>query len=52
MQDIERRINWYYENVMPAIEYFKNNSYYKFISINGEQEIQKVHEDILKAANL
>ena len=45
--DIERRINWYYENVIDAINYFKNNDYYNFISINGEQNIDDVHKEIL-----
>ena len=31
-----------------AREFFKNNPDYNFITINGEQEIEKVHGDILK----
>lgn len=50
--DIEERIAWYYKNVVPAMEYFKNNSYYNFVSINGEQDIDKVHSDISKAINI
>ena len=46
--DIAKRLDWYYENVMRAIEYFKNDSYYNFISINGEQTIEKVHTDIME----
>ncbi len=48
-KDIESRINWYYENVIPAIEYFKNNSYYTVHTIDGEQSIEDVHNDIVKA---
>lgn len=48
-KDIDSRINWYYDNVIPAIEYFKNNPYYTVHTINGEQSIENVHEDIIKA---
>jgi adenylate kinase len=50
--DIDERIAWYHKNVVPAIEYFKNNPYYNFISIKGEQTIEEVHTDILKAVNM
>ena len=46
--DIEKRLDWYDQNVVPAIEYFKNNPYYKFISINGERSIEEVHQEILQ----
>lgn len=45
--DIEKRLDWYDQNVVPAIEYFKNNPYYKFISINGERSIEEVSQDII-----
>ena len=47
-EDIARRLEWYDQNVVKAIEYFKNDSYYNFISINGEQTIEKVHSDIME----
>ncbi len=47
-QDIVKRLHWYEQSVVPAIEYFKNNSYYNFITINGEQTIEEVHQEILK----
>ena len=50
--EIKKRLNWYKESVVPAIEYFKNNSYYKFISINGEQTIEEVHKEIMEKVNL
>ena len=45
--DIEARLAWYHSNVVPTMNYFKTNSYYNFIEINGEQDIEKVHEEIL-----
>lgn len=51
-EKIEKRLAWYKENVMPAIDYFKNNSYYRFLSINGEQTIEEVHKEIMEKVNL
>lgn len=45
--DIEKRLDWYDENVLPAIEYFKRNPYYRFISIGGDQSVEVVHQEIL-----
>ncbi|HEY0221046.1 MAG TPA: nucleoside monophosphate kinase [Candidatus Paceibacterota bacterium] len=46
-KEIEERIAWYYENVVPAMEYFKNNPNYNFIPVNGEQTIEEVHNEIM-----
>lgn len=45
--DIEKRVNWYYDNVLPSIEYFKENDFYNFIEINGEQDMEFVHKEII-----
>lgn len=47
LEEIKKRLEFYKTDVIPAIEYFKNNSYYKFIAINGEQSIEDVHQEIL-----
>ena len=46
-RDIEERLNWYDSNVLPTIEYFKNNPYYQFVSVNGEQTIEEVSKELL-----
>lgn len=46
---IQNRLNWYEKDVVPSIEYFKGKDGYNFIEINGEQTIENVHEDIIKA---
>lgn len=51
-EEIKKRLGWYKENVVPAIEYFKSNTYYKFISINGEQTIEEVHREIAEKTSL
>ncbi len=48
-EDIDSRLEWYDTNVMPTIDYFRQNNYYKVIDINGEQTIEKVATDILAA---
>ena len=50
--DIKAKQDWFDANVIPAMEYFRNNSYYKFLEINGEQSIEDVHKEILEATGL
>ncbi len=40
------------ENVVPAMNYLKENSACEYHEINGEQSVEDVHKDILKALNL
>lgn len=49
--DIDRRLDWYETNVMPTIDFFRQNNYYRVIDINGEQPIEKVHADIVAAVS-
>lgn len=46
---IGKRMKWFDEAVIPAIEYFKADKRYKFIEVNGEQPIEKVQTDIIAA---
>lgn len=49
---IENRLGWYERDVLPSIEYFRQKPDFNFIEINGEQTVQQVHGDIIKALNL
>jgi len=49
---IDRRMDWFQKNVVPAINHFKESPYYKFIEINGEQTIEEVHQEILNKIGL
>lgn len=51
-EKINNRLEWYEKDVVPSIEYFKNKPEYNFIEINGEQSIEDVHKDIMKALAL
>lgn len=51
-EEIKKRLAWYKENTLPAVEYFKNDPDYKFISINGEQTIEEVHKEVMEKIGL
>ena len=44
---INSRLAWFQKEVIPAMNYLKNNSYYTFLDINGEQSIEDVHNEII-----
>lgn len=49
----EAKRKWFDEEVVPAIDFLKNDSRFQYYKINGEQDVQKVHEDIvLKIQNV
>ncbi len=45
--DIARRLAWYESDVVPALEYYQNDSYHRFLRINGEQAVEAVHQEIV-----
>ncbi len=45
--DIEKRMEWFDKDVMPSINFFKNNGNCDLIDINGEQTIEQVHAEIM-----
>lgn len=49
---IKRRLAWFKTDVSPAIDYFKTNDYYHFVTIDGEQTVEDVHKDVLAAIGL
>jgi adenylate kinase len=49
---IELRMKWFDKDVADTIDYMKNNSYYNFISINGEQTIEEVHAEVCSKINI
>ena len=51
-EGLEKRIQEYFTNVIPAMDYFKEKVGYEIFSIDGEQSIEKVHEDIINSINL
>ncbi|MDP3934885.1 MAG: nucleoside monophosphate kinase [Candidatus Giovannonibacteria bacterium] len=51
-ESIKHRFAYYEREVVPTIEFYKKDKKHKFIEINGEQTMEKVHEDIVKAIEL
>lgn len=49
---IEGRINWYDKDVIPAVDYYRENPDYEVVDINGEQSIEGVHAEIIEKINL
>ncbi|MCE9643920.1 nucleoside monophosphate kinase [Candidatus Parcubacteria bacterium] len=49
MLPIERRLEWFETEVVPAMEFFRENPKYRFITVNGEQSIEAVHAEIVAA---
>lgn len=52
LDSIQKRMAWHEEQVVPAINYLKNNPRYEVIAVNGEQDIDKVHADIVSKIHL
>ncbi len=48
---IEKRLNWYKDNVVPVINHFKKKDKYAVIDINGEQTVEKVFDEIIEKLN-
>lgn len=51
-EGLKKRFQEYKENVIPAMEYLKDKPGYEFLEINGEQSVEDVHKDIVKALGL
>ncbi len=45
---VEKRLNWFDADVIPAVEYFKTNPDVTFIEINGERPIEEIHQEIVE----
>jgi len=50
-EGIANRFDEYVNKVIPAMEYLKGKENYKIYNINGEQTVENVHKDIIKALN-
>lgn len=49
LEKIDKRLDWFDKDVIPAINYFRSDPFYRFIEVDGEQSIEKVHSDIIAA---
>ncbi len=51
LSKIDTRLNWFDTDVVPAIDYFKQSDKH-FIEVDGEQSVEAVHSDIVKALSI
>jgi adenylate kinase len=51
-EKIVERLKAFEKSAMPAINHFKKSPNVKFVTINGDQAIEQVHEDVLKAIGI
>jgi len=51
-EKIAERLRAFEKGAVPAIEHFKKSPNVKFVHVNGDQSIEKVHEDVLKAIGI
>ncbi len=46
-EEIERRLNWFESDVVPAVEYFRKYSKYNFVELDGDQPVEAVQQELL-----
>lgn len=47
-KSINERLDYFDKHIMPVVDYYEKESRYKLIRVNGEQEIEKAHQEILE----
>ncbi|MBX4209145.1 nucleoside monophosphate kinase [Candidatus Parcubacteria bacterium] len=49
---IAERLREFEKGAMPSVNYFKKSPHCKFVTVDGNQSIEKVHEDVLRALGI
>ena len=52
LEKIDERLRSFEKNAMPSVEYFQKNPECKFVTIDGDQSIEAVFEDVKKALEI
>jgi len=47
IEDIRKRLDWFEDDVIPAVSFYRDNPDYNFIYVNGEQTIEEVNKEIM-----
>lgn len=45
-EEIAERLSWYETDVVPALEFYKNNKEYRYVELDADRPIEVIHEDI------
>jgi len=48
IEDIRKRLDWFEGDVLPAVDFYRDNNDYNFINVNGEQPIEEVNKEIIE----
>jgi adenylate kinase len=51
-EDIRARLAWFETEVIPTLDFFKNNPDYTYMNIDGMPPAEQVHQEILRRAKL
>jgi len=51
-EDIRVRLYWYETEVVPVVEYFKNNNNFRFANIDGMRSVETIHQEIVSKLGL
>jgi adenylate kinase family enzyme len=46
-QDINNRLKWFDDEVLPTVDFYRKNKYYYFCVIKGEQSVEAVRKEII-----
>lgn len=46
---IQKRLDWFDRDVVPALEYYRAHPEYHFFEINGEQSVEAVNAELMRA---
>ncbi len=46
-KDIQKRLAWFAGEVLPTLDFYKNNKDYVFLTINGNKSVEEIHADIV-----
>jgi adenylate kinase family enzyme len=44
---INRRLDWFDNDVLPTINHYRRDRDYDFIEVNGERSVDEVHQEII-----
>ncbi len=51
-RDIRARLSWYETEVVPVVGYFRTNTNYRFMQIDGNRSVDEIHAEIVKKVGL
>jgi len=47
-EEIEKRLNWFENDTVPALKFFANDLYFAYFDVNGEQAIEAVNTEFME----